>query len=447
MPLPKVAQSKRPEDRRPINMLPLYENVLELVVKEQLCEFLENKNILINEQSGFRRNHSCETALNLLLLKWKRAIESKKVILAVFIDLKRAFETIDRTKLLGVLFKIGVRGSVLKWFESYLTGRQQTTLYDGRESAAIDVELGVPQGSVLGPLLFIIYMNDIKEIMTNGEVNMFADDTVIFIIANDFVEAYNALEAELLRVSNWLKSKKLLLNVKKTKYLVITNKIKEGNIQPLHIDGQEIERVDNLKYLGVILDDKLSFNDHVDYTIRKAAQKLGVICRINSFLDVGSKIMLYKAIVASHFEYCPSVLFLANRRQKRRMQKIQNKSMRLILGCHRTTSSATMRECLQWMNVEERIIVRTLEFVFKIKNQLLPTYLTENIQYGTDIHNYNTRAASDLRLPNFKKTGTQNCLFFKGFQLFNRLPTEVKQANSIYSFKRMCIRCVKDGLI
>lgn len=107
VPLPKVAQSKRPEDRRPINMLPLYEKVLELVVKEQLCEFLENKNILINEQSGFRRNHSCETALNLLLLKWKRAIESKKVILAVFIDLKRAFETIDRTKLLGVLFKIG----------------------------------------------------------------------------------------------------------------------------------------------------------------------------------------------------------------------------------------------------------------------------------------------------------------------------------------------------
>lgn len=447
VPLPKVAQSRDPADRRPINMLPLYEKVLELIVKEQLCEFLQNNSILIDEQSGFRKNHSCESALNLLLLKWKQAIEVKNVIIAVFIDLKRAFETIDRTKLVGALFKIGVRGSVLQWFKSYLTGRQQVTLYEGKKSGAIDVELGVPQGSVLGPLLFIIYINDIKEIMTDGKVNMFADDTVIFIVAEDFAGAYRKLQTELNKVSDWLKLKKLMLNVKKTKYMVITNKSMEGNIQPLRLEEQEIERVESLKYLGVIVDDKLSFNDHVDYTIRKAARKLGVIYRINQLLDVETKIMLYKSIVASHFEYCPTVLFLANRRQKRRMQRIQNKAMRLILGCTRTTPSATMRDWLHWMTVEERLTVRTLEFIFKLKNGLLPRYLTEIIQYGTDVHNHNTRTAMDLRLQNFRKAGTQNSLFYKGFQLFNRLPDEVKQANNLHSFKRLCVRCVKDRLI
>lgn len=445
VPIPKVANSKSPADRRPVNMLPIYEKVLEVIVKEQLDKYLEEHEILLNEQSGFRKKHSCETALNILLYKWKRAIDDKKVILAVFLDLKRAFETIDRAKLLMLLKRIGLSGIVLKWFESYLTSRQQMTIYNGAVSNPVSVELGVPQGSVLGPLLFILYMNDIKETLTVAEVNLFADDTVLFVIADSIQEAYSLLRPELNRMAEWLKEKKLMLNVKKTKYMIIRNQRKTDSEESISIDGEDIERVEVTKYLGVMVDEKLNFKDHVDYTIRKAAQKFGVLCRVNVDLTIENKLMLYKSVIAPHFEYCASILFLANKQQKRRMQLIQNKAMRLILECDRMTPVTFMRECLQWLSVEQRVLYSTMVLVFKIKNRMTPDYLTENVRYGSDVHGYYTRRASDFRLPKFSMTTTQNSLFFKGFKIFNNLPTQLKIETNLTTFKRECLKLIKLG--
>lgn len=156
VPIPKVPNSTRAEDRRPINMLPIYEKVLETIVREQLVEYIDRAGILVEEQSGFRKRHSCESALNSLLLKWKQSIENNKFILAVFVDLKRAFETIDRRKLLEVLKRNRIKGDVWTWFKSYLEYRTQVTRYNRAVSTSEAVELGVPQGSVLGPLLFIL---------------------------------------------------------------------------------------------------------------------------------------------------------------------------------------------------------------------------------------------------------------------------------------------------
>ena len=239
-----------------------------------------------------------------------------------------------------------------------------------------------------------------------------------------------------------------MLNVTKTKYMLITTRPNTENIRPLSIDGVDIENVKVIKYLGIMVDERLCFNEHVDYTVRKAAQKFGVMCRVNRYLSCENKIMLYKAIIAPHFEYCPSILFLANRQQKRRMQIIQNKAMRLILGCDRMTSSIIMRNCLQWLSIEQRIKLCTLILVFKIKNGMVPDYLSENVRYGRDIHNYPTRRANDFRLPSFTKVSTQNSLFFKGFQIFNKLPDAMKSETHMARFKLACLETFNDpGLI
>lgn len=444
VPLPKVPNSQKPEDRRPINMLPLYEKVIELIVKEELMSFLNNHDILLPEQSGFRKHHSCETALNSLLFKWKNALEDRKVVLAIFLDLKKAFETIDRNKLISTLHNIGISGKVIDWFKSYLTMRTQATIYRGQESDYKYVDLGVPQGSVLGPILFILYVNDIKDVVTLGNINLFADDTVLFVIADSIAEAYSVMKLELSKLTEWLKMKKLKLNVKKTKYMLITNKIRTGHVDTLSIDGEVVEQVNVVKYLGVMVDEKLNFNEHIDYIIRKAASKYGMLCKINKFLSFDNKVMLYKTLVAPHFEYCASILFLASKRQMTRMQTVQNRTMRLILGCDRMTPSRLMRDMLQWMPVKDRITLRTLTLVFKIKHGLTPTYLTENIQYGSDVHQYETRRANDFRLPNLTMTGTQNSLFFKGFRLFNTLPDEIKGETNELRFKHKCIQFLKN---
>ncbi|XP_038120381.1 uncharacterized protein LOC119770122 [Culex quinquefasciatus] len=241
-----------PEDHRPINMLPLYEKVMEIIVKEQLLAFIDRTGVLLKEQSGFRKNHSCESALNLLLLKWKQCIEEGRVVLSVFVDLKRAFETIDRTKLIGVLKKSGIRGTVLKWFSSYLENRTQVTRYNSAVSSETAVKLGVPQGSVLGPLLFILYINDIKQALRRVQVNLFADDTVLFVIGDSFDECFDIMNEELVGFTEWLKWKKLQLNIAKTKCMVVTTRKTNDCRRCVQMDGGVVERVETMKYLGVI---------------------------------------------------------------------------------------------------------------------------------------------------------------------------------------------------
>lgn len=208
VPIPKVPNSTRAEDRRPINMLPIYEKVLETVVREQLVEYVDRAGLLIEEQSGFRKQHSCESALNLLMLKWKQSIENNKFILTVFVDLKRAFETIDRRKLLEVLRRNRIKGDVWRWFKSYLEYRTQVTRYNNAVSEAEAVELGVPQGSVLGPLLFILYINDLTKALRRACVNLFADDTVIYVAGDKLDECYEIMNNELAVFEDWLKWKK-----------------------------------------------------------------------------------------------------------------------------------------------------------------------------------------------------------------------------------------------
>lgn len=438
IPLPKIAKSTKPEDHRPINILPLYEKVLETIVKEQLMSYVERTGTLLEEQSGFRKHHSCESALNLLLLKWKQYMEQGKVVLAVFVDLKRAFETIDRGKLKGVLKRIGISGNVLKWFHSYLENRVQVTKYNACVSSATAVDLGVPQGSVLGPLLFILYINDVKKTLRRAEINLFADDTVIFVVANSLQECYDVMNDELKMYSDWLKWKKLKLNVTKTKYMVVTRRLNTDVNGSIEIDGEEVQRVETMKYLGVMLDEKLNFNEHINYTIRKAARKFGVLCRIHRYLTTEAKIVIYKSIIAPHFDYCASILFLASKQQMRRMQILQNKVMRLILRCDRLTPRVFMLDCLQWMSVRQRVEYNTLVFVYRVTQGMAPQYLRSTVVYGRDVHRYETRQAGDLRLLNFRKNCTQNSLFYKGYGLFNQLPEAAKQASNLREFKNLC---------
>jgi hypothetical protein len=274
--------------------------------------FLKENSILINEQSGFRENHSCESSLNLVLTSWKEDIQNNKIIVGVFLDLKRAFETLERDILLKLMQGEGVNNEEQAWFQDYFTGRLQKTQFGESTSSELPNELGVAQGSCLGPSLFFFYMNRIYEAVGNDcKFNLFADDTLISVAENSLEEAVTKINKTLESLSKWFKQYKLKLNAEKTKYMVITYR---KNIQidtvRVRIDDVELERVTEIKYLGVIIDDKLKFDSNVEYIIKKAAKKVILIGRLS--LTTTSKIMLYKSIVAPHFEYCSSILFLAN---------------------------------------------------------------------------------------------------------------------------------------
>lgn len=444
IPVPKVQNTVKAEEFRPINQLPTYEKILEGVVKNQFNEHLETSNILIEEQFGFRKGHSCEMALNVILINWKEEIDNGNRIISVFLDLKRAFETITRERLITKLEKYGVEGVEKQWFESYLTNRFQRTKMNGKISDIIEVPFGVPQGAKLAADLFIVYINDINQCLKYCKIALFADDTLIYIIDPHTISAKNKINEDLERINKWLNVNKLKLNTTKTKCMVF-NKESDLNDRDIviKINNEEIQQVKSIKYLGMFIDNNLKMAEQVDYIIKKVSKKIGFLGRISMKLPLWHRITLYKTIIAPHFEYCSSILYTCNKGDFAKLQKQQNRAMRIILRCPFLISIELMLDTLCWMSIQQRIIFKTLIYIFKIKHDLLPNILCKKIQYVNQRHSYPVRNAQDFNINKVNKVSTSNSIFFKGLQQFNSLPDVIKEEENLSIFKKLLSSYIK----
>lgn len=438
VPVPKIQNSNQCTNFRPINTVPVYEKILEVVVKNQLMEYCDENSVIVGNQSGFRKNHSCESVLLNITDEWYRAMDENYIILAVFLDFKRAFETINRDLLIKKLEKIGMGGTVLKWFQSYLHNRQQKVKYKKCMSQSIQNNFGVPQGTVLGPILFILYVNDIIKCVKNCKISLFADDTMIYIIGKDIENMFNVMNTELQNIFKWLCCNDLCINVDKSKYMLIGSNDKIATIDSklcIKINSNKIERVNEIKYLGVILDQNLKFNSHADYVMKKMSQKTNFLYRVGSCLSMPTRILLYKSLIAPHIDFCTSLLLNVCKGKVQNLQKIQNKAMRNILKCNKFTPITMMNEVLGFMNVQQRIVFKSLDVIYKIKKKMLPNYLSNQIKFNCDIHKYETRNAGDFSIDTARKSKTQSSLYFKGLKYFNALPREIKNCNYYNDFR------------
>ncbi|XP_057335423.1 uncharacterized protein LOC130676322 [Microplitis mediator] len=245
-PILKVAGSRKAEDHRPVNTLPVLEKILEEIVKKQVEEHVAENGILEEEQSGFRTRHSTETTLQKTISEWREMLDKGEIIGVVFIDLKRAFETIDRTKLVKILEKYGIKDRALEWIISYLSDRTQQVQFGKVKSEKLKVQYGVPQGSKLGPLLFTLYINEIVKIAKKHGCD------------------------SLKELENWLGNNSLKVNTKKTVYMIIRDKRRKLNDEcDIRVGNECLKRVKETKYLGVVLDENLTFSNHAHYVAQK----------------------------------------------------------------------------------------------------------------------------------------------------------------------------------
>jgi hypothetical protein len=445
VPIPKVKIPEFPHDLRPINILPLFEKILEIVLHMQMTEYVEKNKILCNVQSGFRKSHSCETSVQTVLSTWRHDADSGNLTIAAFLDFKRAFETIDRKSLIVKLRKYGFGEESLNLIDSFLHERKQYVYVNNSKSSDLDINIGVPQGSVLGPLLFILYINDLPLQLQSVLVNIFADDTLISASAKTFKEAAEILNRNLKIVSVWLRVNKVKLNVSKTKCLVVTiskNKLTklstELTVNPIIIDDEPIEYVESFKYLGVIIDNHLRFEDHVTYVIRKIATKINYLGRMSRILSLNTKKLIYNCIIAPHFDYCASILWNASNENIKKLQLLQNKGMRTILNCKYDAPIRDMLCRLEWLNVRQKLALDVLVLIKKILNKEVPSYLCDEVQFANHIHNYSTRTATDFYIPAINSVFGKKSLFQDGFRLYNSLPQEIKNIETTKSFKLKC---------
>ena len=241
-----------------------------------MLNYVESNEILSIYQAGFRKQNSCETALQTVLVQLENSYKWKKVYRCSVLDYKRAFETIDRDLLLEKLGAIGIQERALQWFRSYLSERYQVVKFNNSVSYKREVVYGVPQGSVLGPILFTLYINDIVNTLSHCAKQLFADDALLYFISDNVNEIIKNLNADLEKIKLWSNENNLLLNLDKTKFMLITSRYSTNadlNVT-VKIDDCYIERVLEHKYLGVIIDHNLTFSSHANYVIKKVAKKV-----------------------------------------------------------------------------------------------------------------------------------------------------------------------------
>lgn len=439
IPIQKTKNSKKAGDFRPINTLPVIEQVLESIVKDQLDKYTETNGILNLEQSGFRKKHSCETAIQCCLIDWRDYIDKRMYIGVVCVDFARAFETINRKMLLHILKELGISGTVLKWFESYLIDRKQIVNFNGSKSDELIVEHGVPQGSKLGPLLFIIYINKVVNIINDQGIHckLFADDMLIYWASRNVKEIESKINNCMITLTSWLKAHQLKINTNKTVSMLLCDRRKkyEKNSFRIKINNVNILEVTETKYLGIIIDKNLTFNGHLCSITKKIAKKLNIMYRLDNSISSYAKNTIYKAIVSPHLDYCTSLLIDFNKQQLDTLQKVQNRAMRLVLGVNKYTNIVTMLEALGWMTVRQLMVYKCCILIHKMVLGEAPSYLVDKITLISDKHPYNTRQTSLIDIRHSRTQSAKNSLMHSGFNLYNKLPVNIKNEKRLKIFK------------
>jgi hypothetical protein len=433
--IPKVDNPEVPQDIRPINILAIYEKILEIWIHEQLSDYFESHKLLYIKQFGFRKYRSTQTALQMIFSQWRNGLNNNKFVLAVSLDLKRAFETVSRPILLQKLKHYGIRGQALKWLENYLQDRTQVVNINGELSDPLTNNIGVPQGSVLAALLYIIYINDIGSFVNNCVVVMYADDTMLYIIADNLTEAIRMVNDDLKIVMQYFEANKLKCHPDKSNCIIITSsaakrdQLLQNCNNKINIDGKDFDFQDFIKYLGVIVDYLLNFKEHIIYISKKIAKKTGYMQRISWKLSKWVRQIVYNTIVAPHFQYCPTIFMDINKCDLNTLQKLQNRGLRATLQCGRLTHRRDMLEELKWLSVEQQINYSVLSFIHQVLHNEEYSYFDEFYKLNSDIHNHHTRAAQDFYMPTQNKSCAQKSLFVNGLKKFNSLPANLKLDN------------------
>lgn len=425
---------------RPISILPIVSKLLEKIVHQQLYAYLNKNDYLSPVQSGFRKSFSTQTSLHRLTEYILDGLNSSEVIGMVAIDLKKAFDTVDHAILLQKLDHYGVRDTPQSWFKCYLSNRTQVSIINDTKSDLGHIRTGVPQGSILGPLLFIVYINDLPGCLSECVTNMYADDTAFYYKNRDKNRVSEALNCDIVNIYSWLCSNKLSLHVGKTNAILICNhqKVRFLNSQNLDVklEGNEIAQTDSLCYLGIDIDNRCNFDSYTTNLIKKVNRSIGVIKRSAPYLPLDARITLYNSLILPHLDYCSTVWGCTSKSNIMRIQRLQSRAMRIILHESPRSHIEDMLAKLKWLSVSQRIDYSRLILMWKIVHGHAPSYLTENLKYSDHDYNTSSSVSENLFIPHAHK----HSLYKHGAKMWNSLPCELRKIPILNSFKKkLCV--------
>ena len=362
----------------------------------------------------------------------------------VFLDFSKAFDTVNHSILLKKIEQYGIRGIPLQLFTSYLTNRQQYTALGNTVSSRQAVTCGIPQGSSLGPVLFLIYINDLPNCSSLLTFRIFADDTNVFASARDLKTLEQLINTELKNVKLWCDANKLSINFSKTNFMIVKSPRKRDlavNIKIESVDGTSylLERKDRVKYLGVLLDDTVSFKHHISYVASRISRSNGIIAKLRHFLTLPQMRQLYYSIIYPYISYAILAWGSAYKSHIKKIQTKQNHAIRLIFFARTlgksTESALPLLNLLDVLTVNNIYRLHILKFTHLWHKGLLPVLFQSYFQYASSIHGYETRYASKRNLykPEERTNSGKQTVAFAASVLWDNIPVDLKSLN-VFNF-------------
>ena len=433
---------------RPISNLSFLSKTLERIVADQLCGYLSTNNLFAKFQSAYRPNHSTETAILKVHNDIMNALNNKKDVVLVMLDLSAAFDTLDHSVLIHRLqHRFGINGTVLQWFISYLTDRSFSISFDSSSSSTpSNLLFGVPQGSVLGPILFTLYTVPLEDIFTRFDMDymLYADDSQLYVVCNKPSDSIKSIERCIEDIRAWLKSNMLVLNPGKTEVIQFSSRYKKNveTLNSLSMGGSDINLSSSVRNLGVYLESNGDSASHVNHICKSAYYALYRIGKIRSLLDQAATTKLVHAFVTSRLDYCNIILYGCPQSQLDKLQSVQNAAARLVNRMKKSDHITAALQDLHWLRIRERIDFKVLLTVYKIVNNFAPSYLCALVDRYIPGHRGLRSSNPDLFLLKRQDSKcTTRSYGWRAFSnyaplLWNDLPLHIRQSISIDIFKR-----------
>lgn len=429
-PILKSGNSLDPNNYRPISVISALAKVAERAILNRFSEFLESNNILTNKQFGFCKSSNTTAACVSLTNFISSNLDKKHFVSGIFLDIRKAFDTVDHEILIVKLQKLGLTGPQLELFKSYLVNRPQKVVISNHSSSEKIVILGVPQGSILGPTLFKFFINDLSFVELNGMLQLYADDAVILYTSTSLQDLYTQMQADLDSLLVWFNKNRLVLNHDKTKYMVFGNREALSN-DVLKYNNFPINQVSTFTYLGLIIDSKLKWFDHIDKIKSSIVPYIFAIKRVKYLLPKESLLLIYNAYILPYLNYVSPIWSGCAKYKIDELVVLQKKAIKYILNVPILFPSQSL--FLQFTSFEIMLKRDLLVLVHQIINNNIKHNF--NLIKTADSHPHYTRRRSHYHIDYFATNMSSNNVLYRGLTTYNNLPSELKLIKKVKEFK------------
>ena len=433
-PIYKNGEKTSVKNYRPVCSLSSFSKIIEKVVYNRMMAFIDKHEILSSKQFGFRKKMGTETALAYYIDYLLSGLKDEKYTISIFMDLSKAFDVLNHNILKTKLEHYGFRSNFLNFIMNFIENREYFVSANGHISHTRTVNIGVPQGSTLGPLLFLLYINDMVNCSNVLNFSLFADDSTASHSDSDLNTALDTLKDEFTKVLEWLSANKLIINLQKTHLMLFTNRARPASIS-LNIDDSIITEQTETKFLGIIVDNQLNWKAHIKHITNKVSKSVAILRLLRYIFPKNILKTLYQSLTYPYFNYCNLIWGTACPTNLKPLVLLQKKCICIICGADYLDHTDPLFEITKVLKLEQIHILSCAKFIYNCYKLDIYTYFRARLVLNSQIHHYNTRISSNLRAPFERLESGINSFFVKGINIWNELPHNIKSANSITYFK------------